>query len=122
MTFDELAETIRDLPDGIRIRVSLADDEPLDSLTLYTVDEPDYIEPDQYGGGGVDVITEVDTDVHEVPSDALPTESVVLEASTSLTGEWKTAYVEIWDPVVEDSYIVDDEWILYRVTGVERLD
>lgn len=118
MGASEVVSDLRNLSSGDRFRVSLS--EGLDSLTLYAVDDVFYEEPDQFGGGFVELSVEVDSDVHEIGSDRIPTGSGNISASARL-GRWKSPTVSLWDPVEEDGVIVSDEWESYTILTVEAL-
>jgi len=86
---------------------------------VHLVDAVQRNEEYQYGGGGVWVSGEFDTEEHEVPTDELPTESAWLRADQSTTGRWEDMTLTVWDPVTDGSLIVEDkERVLGTVEGL----
>lgn len=117
----ELIEQLRSLDNGTVIDVTTDDGE---THRVFTVDKPEYEEPDEYGSGWLSVHIEVDTETHEVLTEIYPTESGDISASNEyISMEWERPTLTIWDPVVEDTEIIEDDWkSLGWVTDVEVVD
>lgn len=115
-----IIEKLRNL--SMKDKISIETDEG--EYTAYVVGDPEYEEPDRYGAGFVSVNVELDNNVHDIPTDELPTESGDIMASTSVGGTtFNPPMLNVWSPVTDDDVIVDDEWIsLGKVESIDILD
>lgn len=72
----DVIDDLRSLSVGDRRRVETAEG---DTYTVH-VESTDYVEPDEYGAGHLEVDVAFDTDVHDVPTDELPEETGTIVA------------------------------------------
>ena len=119
----EMIERLRNCTTGQRVRLTTDEDE---EWVVY-IGDVSYVEPDAYGAGSLRVNIEYDTDVHEVPTDTLPSESgEICAQSPAGRTDFDPPLLDVWRPVMsdeQDGLIVDDEWgIKGAVVDVDILD
>lgn len=119
----DVIERLRTLSPKDQIRVETDEGE----YTCYIVSDVDYVSPDKHGSGTISLEIELDSTVHDIPSDELPTETGSISGHQPIgSTEIDTPLLSIWEPITaedDESLIVDDEWVQKGVVEhVEVLD
>lgn len=91
-------EDLRALSAGEDVRVATDEGE---EYAVRVADAVDYVEPDEYGAGHLEVPVEFDTDVHEVPTDELPEETGIVVARRESSDSLGRPKLSVKAPYVE---------------------
>lgn len=109
---NEVIQSLLDCGNGDHVRLET---ESSETYTVFIVSDPEYIEPDGYAEGYFDVSVELDTDVHDVPTEEFPSETGNVHVSQNYgEDELEIPKFDVWKPITSNddpTLIIGDKWL-----------
>lgn len=107
----KVIEGLKNIDQGDEVRLVI-DGEEYDGHAIEAYYKP--WERDQWGGIDGEVIVGLELANDTVEKHDLPTHQLSISAREVDEDEWELSYITVWDPVVEDGTVIEDD---YRSIG-----